>query len=93
LLGMQSIYLYGGRKFWMPRQLALHHENSDLDQIGCLCVHNDVVKAFNKGPREICNEMRTIFEDATIVCVDIYKIRYNLFVKHKKYGNSDVSLS
>ncbi|XP_010559175.1 PREDICTED: GDSL esterase/lipase At3g62280-like [Tarenaya hassleriana] len=96
---VQSVYLYGGRKFWIhntgpmgcaPKELALHpHNESDLDPIGCIRVHNDVAKAFNAGLRRLFKEVRSQFKDATFVHVDIYSIKYRLFSNYKKYGFED----
>uniref|UniRef100_A0A7N0VFU3 Uncharacterized protein n=1 Tax=Kalanchoe fedtschenkoi TaxID=63787 RepID=A0A7N0VFU3_KALFE len=95
-LAIQSLYDYGGRKFWVhntgplgcsPKELAIHpHNDSDIDSIGCFRVHNDVAKAFNKQLRNLCEEMRFQYKDATIVYVDIYSIKYNLFANPKKHG-------
>ncbi|PWA45741.1 SGNH hydrolase-type esterase domain-containing protein [Artemisia annua] len=95
-LNIQNLYQYGARKFWIfgtgpqgcvPKELALHkHTNSDLDKIGCYRVHNDLSKLFNKGLRSMCNELKSVIKDATIVFVDVYPIKYDLFANPSKYG-------
>lgn len=94
---MQTLYQYGGRKFWIhntgplgcaPKELALHaHNATDLDKIGCFRVHNDLAKLFNKGLHKMCKELRSLLKDAVIVYVDVYTIKYNLFAEPSKYGN------
>lgn len=93
---VQNLYANGGRKFWIhntgplgcsPKELALHpHSHKDVDQIGCLRVHNQVAKSFNKGLKSVCKELRSQFKDAIIVYVDVYTIKYNLFTHPKTYG-------
>ncbi|CAN8253924.1 unnamed protein product [Cochlearia groenlandica] len=95
---IQTIYLNGGRKFWVhntgplgcaPKELAINpHNDSGLDPIGCFRVHNEVAKAFNKGLFSLCKEMRQL-KDATLVYVDIYSIKYKLSANYKRYGFED----
>ncbi|XP_031737815.1 GDSL esterase/lipase At3g62280 [Cucumis sativus] len=95
-LAIQNLYANGGRKFWIhntgplgcsPKELALHpHTHNDVDQIGCLKVHNQVAKFFNKGLKNVCKELRSQLKDAIIIYVDIYTIKYNLFAHPKAYG-------
>ncbi|KAI3993370.1 hypothetical protein MKX01_010113 [Papaver californicum] len=95
-LAVQNLYKFGGKKFWIhntgplgcvPRELARHpHNNTDLDPIGCYKVHNDVSIAFNKGLKALCEDLRATFIDATIVYVDIYRIKFDLFPRYKSYG-------
>ncbi|KAI3891314.1 hypothetical protein MKX03_036216 [Papaver bracteatum] len=95
-LAVQNLYKFGAKKFWIhntgplgcvPRELARHpHNSTDLDRIGCYKVHNDVSIAFNKGLKALCEELRSTFIDATVVHVDIYSIKYDLFANYKKYG-------
>ncbi|KAL4030490.1 hypothetical protein IC575_008730 [Cucumis melo] len=95
-LAIQNLYANGGRKFWIhntgplgcsPKELALHpHTHKDVDKIGCLRVHNQVAKFFNKGLKNVCKELRSQLNDAIVVYVDIYTIKYNLFAHPKTYG-------
>ncbi|XP_023529129.1 GDSL esterase/lipase At3g62280-like [Cucurbita pepo subsp. pepo] len=95
-LAIQNLYANGGRKFWIhntgplgcsPKELALHpHTHKDIDQIGCLKVHNQVAKSFNKDLKNMCKQLRSQFKDAIVVYVDVYTIKYNLFAHPDVYG-------
>ncbi|KAL0387322.1 UNVERIFIED_CONTAM: GDSL esterase/lipase [Sesamum radiatum] len=95
---VKNIYDRGGRKFWvhntgplgcLPQKLALAKNISrDLDSFGCISSYNDVAKLFNEGLRQICVELRSETEDATIVYVDMYTIKLDLIANSTKYGFS-----
>jgi len=48
--------------------------------------YNNAAKAFNVGLSALCDELRSEFKNATVVCTDKYTIRYDLVANHTKYG-------
>lgn len=93
---VKGLYENGGTKFWiyntgplgcLPQTLALRKKNdSKLDSNGCLATYNDAAKEFNAGLKVLCHEMRSDLKNATIVLIDMYSIKHDLFTNHKKYG-------
>ncbi|KAL9228881.1 hypothetical protein vseg_004412 [Gypsophila vaccaria] len=98
-LAVETVYRYGGRRFWIhntgplgcqPKELTLHpHDSSDLDRFGCLALHNKVAKTFNQGLRTLCEDLRSVYKDAVIIYVDVYSIKYSLSAHPQKYGFKD----
>lgn len=95
---IEEIYAQGGRKFWvhntgplgcLPQKLSLVQKASnDLDPYGCLSSYNDAARLFNQALFQLCEKLRSENKDATIVCVDIYKIKYDLVANSTNYGFS-----
>lgn len=93
---MQTIHENGGRNFWihntgplgcLPQKLSLFNkDNRELDRYGCLKSFNDAAEAFNDGLYALCEEMRSELKNATIVHVDMYTIKYDLFANSTTYG-------
>ncbi|OAY48869.1 GDSL esterase/lipase At1g09390 isoform X2 [Manihot esculenta] len=93
---IQGIYQHGGRNFWvhntgplgcLPRVLSItEKKENDFDEHGCLKPLNEAAKEFNKQMKAVCEELRSELEDATIVYVDIYSIKYDLFANASTYG-------
>ena len=66
--------------------------SNDLDGAGCKIVYNDGSKAFNKGFAILCDKLRSELMGATVVCVDMYSIKYDLFAHLSDYGKIDISI-
>ncbi|XP_078164212.1 GDSL esterase/lipase At1g09390-like [Carex rostrata] len=91
-----SIIANGGRKIWiyntgplgcLPQTLALRKkENSTLDSVGCLADYNNAAMAFNALLDQMCHDLRSQYHNLTIVCTDMYVIKYDLFANPTKYG-------
>ncbi|OEL26666.1 GDSL esterase/lipase LIP-4 [Dichanthelium oligosanthes] len=86
----------GGRKFvlhntgplgCLPSMLA--RRGGELDHAGCLVDPNGVARAFNAQLGRLCRELHAKFANATVVCVDMYAIKYGLFANHTAHGFSE----
>ncbi|GFP93596.1 GDSL esterase/lipase at1g09390 [Phtheirospermum japonicum] len=93
---MWGIYLLGGKNFWvhntgpfgcLPENLGSRITNAnDFDQFGCIKYMNEGAKAFNAELSALCQGLRFQMKNSTIVYVDIYSIKYNLFANSASYG-------
>ncbi|XP_011081092.1 GDSL esterase/lipase LIP-4 isoform X2 [Sesamum indicum] len=94
---MWGIYAVGGRNFWvhntgplgcLPRELAIRSNRnvSDYDEYGCITSLNQGAKAFNAKLEALCQQLPSQMENATIVYVDVYSIKYGLIANSTLYG-------
>ncbi|XP_042516448.1 GDSL esterase/lipase At1g09390-like [Macadamia integrifolia] len=92
-----NIYKSGGKNIWihstgplgcLPQKLSTMAAKTaaEVDEYGCLKQLNDAAKQFNEGLSALCTELRTQMKNVTIVYVDIYAIKYDLFANSTKYG-------
>ncbi|RLN34420.1 GDSL esterase/lipase LIP-4-like [Panicum miliaceum] len=88
----------GGRKFLLyntgalgclPSMLARRGGGSELDRAGCLVDHNGVAGEFNAQLGRLCRDLRAKLANATVVCVDMYAIKYGLVANHTAHGFSE----
>uniref|UniRef100_A0A0D9WCF2 GDSL esterase/lipase n=1 Tax=Leersia perrieri TaxID=77586 RepID=A0A0D9WCF2_9ORYZ len=86
----------GARKFWvyntgpigcLPQTLALRQKPGDeLDAAGCLAAYNAAARQFNAELAAVCRRLAADLDDAVVVCVDMYGIKYDMFLNHGRYG-------
>lgn len=96
---VNAIYKEGGKKFWihntgplgcLPQKLSLVQKNArDIDPYGCIASYNNAARLFNEALKHLCQEMRSELNDATIVYVDVYAIKYDLIANSTSYGFSN----
>ncbi|WVZ67135.1 hypothetical protein U9M48_016258 [Paspalum notatum var. saurae] len=58
----------------------------EVDAAGCLAGHNRVARAFNAQLAGLCRDLRRRLAGATVVCVDMYAIKYGLVANHTAHG-------
>ncbi|KAG0472107.1 hypothetical protein HPP92_016653 [Vanilla planifolia] len=92
---LKMLHDSGSSNFWihntgplgcLPQKLALHASDGDFDPYGCLSPLNNGSMEFNARLNDLCNELRSEFNDSTIVYTDIYSIKYDLITNSAKYG-------
>ncbi|XP_047042783.1 GDSL esterase/lipase At1g09390-like [Lolium rigidum] len=99
---VRALYGAGGRKFWvyntgplgcLPQTLALRQKPGDeVDPVGCLAAYNTAARALNAGLAAACRRLADVYgtgeraDRATVVCTDMYAIKYDLFANHSQYG-------
>ncbi|KAE8819978.1 GDSL esterase/lipase [Hordeum vulgare] len=94
---VRALYGSGARKFWvyntgpigcLPQTLALRQRPGDeLDAAGCLARYNAAARALNAGLAAACRRLADEYcGSATVVCTDMYAVKYDLFANHDWYG-------
>uniref|UniRef100_A0A0E0DLN5 Esterase n=1 Tax=Oryza meridionalis TaxID=40149 RepID=A0A0E0DLN5_9ORYZ len=97
---VRALRASGARKFWvyntgpigcLPQTLALRQKPGDeLDAAGCLAAYNAAARSFNAELAAACRRLAAEYgggkDSATVVCTDMYAIKYDLFANHSRYG-------
>ncbi|GAB2224121.1 hypothetical protein Drorol1_Dr00004868, partial [Drosera rotundifolia] len=86
---IKELYALGGRTFWMLNLapigcypafiVELPHDDSDVDQYGCLISYNAAVVNYNKMLKEALTETRATLADASVIYVDVHSVMLELF--------------
>nr|CAB3454796.1 unnamed protein product [Digitaria exilis] len=100
---IQSVYMRGGRYFWihntgpigcLPYAL-LHRPDlaTPTDDAGCSVTYNKVAQLFNLRLKETVASLRKTHPDAAFTYVDVYTAKYKLISDAKKLGFDDPLLT
>jgi len=73
----------------MPVHNAFNNtpEAGYLDQNGCVNYQNDMAREFNEKLKNIVVKLRAKFQDASLIYVDMFSIKYELISNANKEGN------
>ena len=66
--------------------------SNGLDGAKCKIVYNEGSKAFNQGFARLCDKLTSKLTSATVVCVDMYSIKYDFFAHLSDYSKIDISI-
>ncbi|KAG0502408.1 hypothetical protein HPP92_002480 [Vanilla planifolia] len=93
---IKELYDIGGRTFFIfnlapvgcfPAFLKeLPHNSSDLDEYGCMTSYNKAVEVYNELLNQTLLRTRPQLQDASVVYVDTYSAKLELYRHPKAYG-------
>ncbi|XVF36906.1 hypothetical protein REPUB_Repub19eG0099100 [Reevesia pubescens] len=91
---IRNIYSLGARSFWVHNTgpigclpyVFTAFASAEKDSAGCLKPHNEVAQYFNLKLKEAVTQLRNEFPSAAFTYVDIYSVKYSLFVEPQKHG-------
>ncbi|KAL6983783.1 hypothetical protein U1Q18_017159 [Sarracenia purpurea var. burkii] len=93
---LEELYQQGARAFWIHNTgpigclpyfvINYPPKPSNADQIGCIESYNEIAQEFNKQLNDTVSQLRTKFQDALFIYVDIYKAKYSLISEANEHG-------
>ncbi|XP_071717492.1 GDSL esterase/lipase At5g14450-like [Rutidosis leptorrhynchoides] len=96
---VEKLYQNGARTLWIHNTgpigcLPVLVKNNppprnNTDQIGCVNSYNELAQEFNKQLKEKVLKLRTQFQEASCVYIDIYSLKYSVISEANKYGFVD----
>ncbi|PKU84142.1 GDSL esterase/lipase At4g01130-like isoform X1 [Dendrobium catenatum] len=93
---IKELYNNGGRTFMVfnlaplgcfPSTLTLlPHNESDLDEYGCLISYNNAILDYNQLLKETLQQTQSELQNASVIYVDTHSVKLEVFQHPKKYG-------
>ncbi|KAL0392664.1 UNVERIFIED_CONTAM: GDSL esterase/lipase [Sesamum radiatum] len=98
-VALEQLYKLGARTFWIHNTgpigclpffvVKLPPEPNNTDPSGCIISYNEVAQEFNKQLKEKIFKLRTQLQNALLIYVDIYSVKYSLISHGKDKGFRD----
>ncbi|KAK4388094.1 GDSL esterase/lipase [Sesamum angolense] len=98
-VALEQLYKLGARAFWIHNTgpigclpffvVKRPPEPNNTDPSGCIMSYNEVAQEFNKQLKEKIFKLQTQLQDALLIYVDIYSVKYSLISHGKDRGFHD----
>ncbi|KZV33221.1 hypothetical protein F511_16255 [Dorcoceras hygrometricum] len=98
-IALEKLYKLGARVFWihntgpigcLPFSVFKHTVKADnTDPSGCIKSYNELAQEFNRQLKKRIIKIRSQLQDARLIYVDIYSVKYSLISNAEKNGFLD----
>ncbi|GFY88214.1 GDSL-like Lipase/Acylhydrolase superfamily protein [Actinidia rufa] len=96
---IEKLYRQGAKAFWIHNTgpigclpyfvINYPPKPNNSDQNGCIKSYNEVAQVFNKQLKDRIYQLKTKFQDASLIYVDIFNAKYSLISEAKEHGFID----